>query len=43
MNMSDTERTKPVIESMGYVWTDHEDEADLVGNFGLFGAAKSHR
>ena len=31
MNMSDTERTRPVIESMGYTWTDNEDEANLVG------------
>jgi len=31
MNMSDTERTKPVIEQMGYEWTDHEDEASLLG------------
>jgi tRNA-2-methylthio-N6-dimethylallyladenosine synthase len=31
MNMSDTERTKPVIEQMGYEWTDNEDEASLVG------------
>ncbi|MEZ5083310.1 MAG: tRNA (N6-isopentenyl adenosine(37)-C2)-methylthiotransferase MiaB [Bacteroidales bacterium] len=31
MNMSDTERTKPVIEKMGYTWTDNEDEASLVG------------
>jgi len=31
MNMSDTERTKPVIEKMGYTWTDHEEEASLVG------------
>jgi len=31
MNMSDTERTKPVIEGMGYTWTDNEEEANLVG------------
>ncbi len=31
MNMSDTERTKPLIEQMGYKWTDDEDEASLVG------------
>ena len=31
MNMSDTERTKPVIEQMGYEWTDDENEANLVG------------
>ncbi|MBN1340841.1 MAG: tRNA (N6-isopentenyl adenosine(37)-C2)-methylthiotransferase MiaB [Bacteroidales bacterium] len=31
MNMSDTERTRPVIERMGYEWTDNEDEASLVG------------
>jgi len=31
MNMSDTERTKPMIERMGYEWTDNEEEANLVG------------
>lgn len=31
MNMSDTERTRPVIERMGYEWTDNEDEASLLG------------
>lgn len=31
MNMSDTERTKPVIEQMGYTWTDNEDEASMLG------------
>ncbi|MCD4729699.1 MAG: tRNA (N6-isopentenyl adenosine(37)-C2)-methylthiotransferase MiaB [Bacteroidales bacterium] len=31
MNMSDRERTKPVIEQMGYEWTDDEDKASLVG------------
>lgn len=31
MNLSDTERTRPVIEGMGYTWTDHEEEASLVG------------
>lgn len=31
MNLSDTERTKPVIEGLGYEWTDNEDEASLVG------------
>lgn len=31
MNMSDTERTRPVIEEMGYTWTDNEEEANLVG------------
>jgi tRNA-2-methylthio-N6-dimethylallyladenosine synthase len=31
MNLSDTGRTKPVIEGMGYEWTDNEDEAQLVG------------
>lgn len=31
MNMSDTERTRPVIEGMGYTWTDNEEEADLLG------------
>ena len=31
MNLSDTERTRPVIEVMGYTWTDNEEEASLVG------------
>ena len=31
MNLSDTGRTKPVIEGMGYQWTDNEDEAQLLG------------
>lgn len=31
MNLSDTERTRPVIEGMGYTWTDNEEEANLVG------------
>jgi len=31
MNMSDSERTRPVIERMGYSWTDNEEEADLLG------------
>ena len=31
MNLSDTERTRPVIEGMGYTWTDNEEEASLVG------------
>ncbi len=31
MNMSDSERTRPVIERMGYTWTDNEEEADLLG------------
>ena len=31
MNMSDMERTTPVIEEMGYTWTDNEEEANLVG------------
>ena len=31
MNLSDSERTRPVIERMGYSWTDNEDEADLLG------------
>ena len=31
MNLSDSERTKPVIERMGYSWTDNEEEADLLG------------
>ena len=31
MNLSDGERAKKVIESMGYRWTDNEDEAQLLG------------
>lgn len=31
MNKSDSERISPVIEKMGYVWTDREEEADLLG------------
>ena len=31
MNLSDSERTRPVIERMGYSWTDNEEEADLLG------------
>ena len=31
MNMSDSERTRPVIERMGYTWTDNEEEASLLG------------
>ncbi len=31
MNMSDSERTRPVIERMGYTWTDNEEEANLLG------------
>ena len=31
MNMSDSERTRPVIEGMGYTWTDNEEEASLLG------------
>lgn len=31
MNMSDMERTTPVIEEMGYTWTNNEEEANLVG------------
>jgi tRNA-2-methylthio-N6-dimethylallyladenosine synthase len=31
MNKSDSERTRTVIERMGYRWTDAEDEADLLG------------
>jgi len=31
MNMSDSERTRPVIENLGYTWTDNEEEADLLG------------
>lgn len=31
MNKSDSERTSSVIESMGYKWTDNEEEANLLG------------
>jgi tRNA-2-methylthio-N6-dimethylallyladenosine synthase len=31
MNMSDSERVRTVVEEMGYVWTDDESEASLVG------------
>lgn len=31
MNLSDGERAKKVIESMGYRWTDNEEEAQLLG------------
>ncbi|MCU0370916.1 MAG: tRNA (N6-isopentenyl adenosine(37)-C2)-methylthiotransferase MiaB [Bacteroidales bacterium] len=31
MNLSDGERTRSVIDQMGYTWTDHEEEADLLG------------
>jgi tRNA-2-methylthio-N6-dimethylallyladenosine synthase len=31
MNISDSERTRTVIERMGYVWTDNEEEAGLLG------------
>jgi len=31
MNLSDGERAKKVIESMGYRWTDKEEEAQLLG------------
>ena len=31
MNMSDSERSRPVIEKLGYTWTDNEEEADLLG------------
>ncbi len=31
MNLSDGERTKKVIEAMGYQWTDNEEEAQLLG------------
>jgi tRNA-2-methylthio-N6-dimethylallyladenosine synthase len=31
MNLSDTERTRPVLEGLGYEWTDNEEEANLVG------------
>ncbi len=31
MNMSDSERVKSVIEEMGFIHTDNEDEADMLG------------
>jgi tRNA-2-methylthio-N6-dimethylallyladenosine synthase len=31
MNMSDSERVRTVLEGMGYIWTDQEEEANLVG------------
>jgi len=31
MNLSDGERTRTVIDQMGYTWTDNEEEADLLG------------
>ncbi|MFC2114819.1 hypothetical protein ACFLRI_05680 [Bacteroidota bacterium] len=31
MNMSDSERVRAIVDGMGYVWTDHEEEASLVG------------
>jgi tRNA-2-methylthio-N6-dimethylallyladenosine synthase len=31
MNKSDSERTRTVIERMGYVWTDREEEAGMLG------------
>ena len=31
MNKSDSERMKTVIVQMGYSWTDHEEEANLLG------------
>jgi tRNA-2-methylthio-N6-dimethylallyladenosine synthase len=31
MNMSDSERVRSVLDEVGYVWTDNEDEAGLVG------------
>ena len=31
MNKSDSERLKHVIEEMGFVWTEKEDDADLLG------------
>jgi tRNA-2-methylthio-N6-dimethylallyladenosine synthase len=31
MNKSDSERTRTVIERMGYRWTDAEEEADILG------------
>jgi tRNA-2-methylthio-N6-dimethylallyladenosine synthase len=31
MNKSDSERTQTVIEGMGYIWTDREEDADMLG------------
>jgi hypothetical protein len=31
MNKSDSERTRTVIERMGFTWTDREDEANMLG------------
>ncbi len=31
MNMSDSERVRTVIDQTGYVWTDNEDEAGILG------------
>jgi tRNA-2-methylthio-N6-dimethylallyladenosine synthase len=31
MNKSDSERTRTVIERMGFTWTDREDEAHMIG------------
>jgi len=31
MNKSDSERVRTVIEGMGYIWTDNEEEAGLIG------------
>ena len=31
MNKSDSERTRTVIERMGYIWTDREEEANMLG------------
>jgi len=31
MNLSDGERVRTVIDAMGYDWTDHEEEAQLLG------------
>jgi len=31
MNKSDSERVRTVIERLGYVWTDQEDQADMLG------------
>lgn len=31
MNTSDSERVKTIVESLGYIWTDNEDDAHLIG------------
>ena len=42
MNLSDSERVTSVLDGAGYVWTDNEEEAGIIGIFGMFSEAKSH-